>query len=73
MPIILANSNLLPFLSPRVGPTSKGVNAGRRLGQGLFCSKRNKELTIISNANQRDIARVAWPTHLQGVGKIKLK
>ena len=72
MLIILANSNLLPFLSPRVGPTGKGSEYGAKNGAKFILNKM-KNLTIINNASQHDIARVAWPTHLQGVGKIKLK
>ena len=68
MPIILANSNLLPFLSPRVGPTDKESEYEAKIG-ARFILNEMKNLTIINNASQHDIARMAKPNHLQGVGK----
>ena len=58
MPIILANSNLLPFLSPRVGPIDKGSEYGAKIG-ARFILKEMKNLTNINNATQHDIARMA--------------
>ena len=56
MPINLANSNLLPFLSPRVGPTDKGREYGAKI-KARFILNEMKNLTIINNAIQHDIAR----------------
>ena len=58
MPIILANSNLLPFLSPKVGPIDKGSEYGVKIGARFILNKM-KNLTIINNASQHDIARMA--------------
>ena len=58
MPVILANSNLLPFLSPRVGPTDKGSEYGAKIG-ARFILNEMKNLTIINNVSQHDIARMA--------------
>ena len=58
MPIILANSNLLLFLSPRVGPTDKRSEYEAKIG-AMFILNEMKNLTIIDNASQHDIARMA--------------
>ena len=58
VPIKLANTNLLPFLSPRVGSTDKGSGYGVKIGTRFILNKM-KNLTIINNANQHDIARMA--------------
>ena len=43
MPINLANSNLLPFLSLRVGPTDKGSEYGAKIGATfIYFKKKNK-------------------------------
>ena len=58
MPIILANSNLLPFLSPRVEPTDKGSEYVVKIGARFILNKM-KNLIIINNTSQHDIARMA--------------
>ena len=58
VPIKLANTNLLPFLSPRVGSTDKGSEHEAKIG-ARFILNEMKNLTIISNASQHDIARMA--------------
>ena len=58
MPIILANSNLLPFLSPRVGPTDKGTEYKAKI-EARFILNEMKNLTVINNASQHNIARMA--------------
>ena len=58
MPIILANLNLLPFLSPRVGPTGKGSEYGAKI-RARFILNKMKNLSIISNASQPPDAGVS--------------
>ena len=58
MLVNLANSNLRFFLSPRVGPIDKGSEYGAKIGV-RFILNEMKNLTIINNASQHDIARVA--------------
>ena len=70
MPIILSNSSLLPFLSPSIKPTDKRSKYGVKIGEMFILNKMNN-LSIINNASQDDIARVAYPTHFQGVGNWK--
>ena len=58
MTIILANSNLLPFLSPRFVPTGKEREDGAKIGARVILNEM-KNLTIINNASQHDIAKMA--------------
>ena len=43
VPISLANSNLLPFLSPKVGPTDKGSEYRTKNG-AMFIYFKKEEL-----------------------------
>ena len=69
MPINLANSNLLPFLSPRVGPTDKGSEYGEKIGAMFiyFEIKNKRTLKRFNYTSQHDIERMEKETHLQDV------
>ena len=70
MPINLANSNILPFLSPRVGPTSKGSEYRVKIQEMDIYFEINNRITLkkFNYTSQHNIARMTNPIHLQGVG-----
>ena len=70
MRINLANSNLLPFLSPRVGPIDKGSEYGVKIEAMVICFEIKNKITLkrFNYTSQHDIARMEKPTHLLSVG-----